>query len=34
MLGFHYGVPLKWSAVLAASLAAGAEDIKAFVANS
>jgi hypothetical protein len=32
MLGFHYGVPLKWSAVLAASLPGGGNERTAFVA--
>lgn len=32
MLGFHYGVPLKWSAVLATSLPGGNNKRKAFVA--
>jgi hypothetical protein len=32
MFGFHYGVPLKWSAVLAASLPASNNNSKAFVA--
>ena len=32
MLGVHYGVPLKWSAVLAASLPGGSNERKAFVA--
>ena len=32
MFGVHYGLPLKWSAVLAASLPAGAKENKAFVA--
>ena len=31
MLGLHYGVPLKWSAVLAASLPGGGNQSKAFV---
>jgi hypothetical protein len=32
MFGVHYGVPLKWSAVLAAPLPVGGENGKAFVA--
>jgi hypothetical protein len=32
MFGVHYGLPLKWSAVLAASLPGGGKESKAFVA--
>lgn len=32
MFGVHYGLPLKWSAVVAASLPGGGKESKAFVA--